>query len=300
MKKIFLISLIFVLIILVVPNYVSATTISITEDNFKERFNKVMNDTNDVLSVLDKENDTITMKSNNAVVKYDFNDNPKFTLNLKFESSMNKEQCVRQHERQQLLSRMFATVGDYYNIDKYKSFVYYASKFTSENNGDKIANPPSEFTLNFTNAIDYAKQYFDKDVNIQDELFTFSCKKTNETPTSYELELVLITNINADFVQTISNDSNSVQNSITNGASNAIDNYEKDNANEEKALEYAQKWMDNYNPSETTSTSSKQSTSKNNSLPQTGTNIISFIAIILLAIISILLSIYNYRNKDIK
>lgn len=300
MKKIFLVSFL-VLIILATSNYVLATTISVTEDNFREHFNKVIGDTQDTLSTMDKNNKTITVTASNTVIKYDFSNNPKFTINLSFTNSMTKEKCVREHDKLYLLATMFSTIGDYYNLDEYSSSGYYIDKFTAQNNGENIITTPDEVSSNYTNAIDFAKQWFDTEVNIKDELFTFTSKKTNESSTNYEVELVLIVNTDVDFTEPVSKYNSTLQNSVIGAGKKALENYENENSaeKEEKALKDAEERINNYKPSQTTA-SSKQSTSKNSSLPQTGSDIISFITIIILAVISILLSVYNFRNKDIK
>lgn len=300
MKKIFLVSFL-VLIILATSNYVLATTISVTEDNFREHFNKVIGDTQDTLSTMDKNNKTITVTASNTVIKYDFSNNPKFTINLSFTNSMTKEKCIREHDKLYLLSTMFSTIGDYYNLDKQSSSGYYIDKFTAQNNGKNIIKTPDEVSSNYTNAIDFAKQWFDTEVNIKDELFTFTSKKTNESSTNYEVELVLIVNTDVDFTEPVSKYNSTLQNSVIGAGKKALENYENENSaeKEEKALKDAEERINNYKPSQTTA-SSKQSTSKNSSLPQTGSDIISFITIIILAVISILLSVYNFRNKDIK
>ena len=153
---------------------------------------------------MDKDNKTITVKASNTVIKYDFSSNPKFTLNLSFTNSMTKEECVREHKKEALLSSMFSTIGDYFNLDKYSSLSYYTDKFTAQNNGENIIKLPDELSLNYTNAIDYAKQRFDTDVDIQDELFTFTSRKTNESSTNYEVELILTIDTSKDFIQPIS------------------------------------------------------------------------------------------------
>ena len=225
MKKIFLLSFILVLIIVVASKFFLATTISVTEDNFKEHFNKVIGDTKDALSTMDKNNKTITVSASNTVIKYDFNSNPKFTLKLSFTNSMTKEECVREHKKEALLSSMFSAIGDYFNLNKYSSLSYYTARFTAQNNGENIIKLPDELSLNYTNAIDYAKQRFDTDVNIQDELFTFTSRKTNESSTNYEVELVLIVNTDVDFTKPVSKYNHALQNSIIDAGKKALENY---------------------------------------------------------------------------
>lgn len=300
MKKILLTSIILTLIILMTSNYLLATTISVTEDNFKEHFTKVIGDTKGTLSTMDKNNKTITITASNTIIKYDFSSEPKFTLNLIFTNSMTKAECIREHKKEALLSTMFYTIGDYFNLEKYACLSYYTDRFTAQNNGENIIKIPDESSLSYTDAIDYAKQRFDTDINIQDELFTFTSKKINESSTNYEVEMVLTTNINNDFTQPISNYNGAMQNAIIDAASKAVEEQEKELAREEEALKDFEEKMNNNNSLQTIPDASKQSNSKNKSLPQTGTNVMSFIAIIVLSIILILLSIFNFRNKNIK
>lgn len=279
MKKFLFVISILIIIFIITLNCTYATTISITEDNFKEHLDSITGNTN--LTTMDKDNKTITINASNTIINYNFNNNPTFTLNLNFNNQMSESECTTEHEKVYLLLTMLQSIADYFGIEKNSTLSYYFNKTTLQENINNIVNVTNS-SANFTNAIDYAKNIFNEEAILQDQLFTLSSKKSSETSDYYNVELVLTVNIDADFSQITQNSQNTPTDTILNSASNSIENYKEAQANEDAALSKLENAL-----------------SENNitSLPQTGLSLVYAIpllaAIALLIIFIIKLKKYN-------
>lgn len=277
MKKIIMINILLIIILSMFFYVVFAANINITEDNFKENLNTVMGDSNNTLSKMNKENKTITFLARNIVIKYDLNNNPAFTTELNFNNKMTQKECNEEQKKIALLLPLFQTVSNYFKIDKYSALKYYVEKSESQVNVKKLMNYDSDKSQSsFTNAISFAKDLLDKDINFSDSLFTIQTKKIEETADNYKAVITLTVNIEADF-SILNNYSYSPSDTIIGSAQNAIGKYEQ---KQEKSNEL-------------------NTVNNIKNIPQTGKNIelVDILKmIVILSSISILIIIFNWKK----
>ncbi len=292
MKKIITITILLIIISSMLLNMVCATNINITEDNFKEALNEVIGDQNNTSSKMDKENKTITFLARNIVINYDLNNNPTFTTELNFSSQMTQEECNNEQQNISVFLSLFQTVSNYFKIDKNSALSYYVKKTESEEDIKNLMNIDRyPYQKTFTNAMKFAKDLLDKDINFSDTLFTIQTKKIEETSDNYKARVTLIVNIGADF-SILNNYSGSLENTILGSAHNAIDKYEKAQKEEEQMLQDVQNYINDISENQSMQSAGKLK------LPQTGYNIIFIIMVAIICTVAISISFFKYKNID--
>lgn len=152
---------------------------------------------------LDKKSDKITIEQNNFKysIKYDLsNTKNTFKTTLQFKSSMNEDDCKKEYSKIKNLNLIYATINNISKSDINDSVSYFDTSIS------KNISLPSTFS----SPLDYAKELFKSNLNIQDNLFTLSSKTTKQTKSEYVVEISLSINNSSS-----SNSSTDKSNNIT-------------------------------------------------------------------------------------
>ena len=300
MKKSLIISF-FIFLVLISSFNMSFATVTVTEDSFQQSVTKIL-DPNNTLFKMDRENDTLTGLARNFVIKYNFDNNPTFTFDFDFNKEMTEQQCVAKRQCISFLLSMFQVVSDHFEIDENVARSYYVDKTNSQEDVKKLTESVliGSSIENFTNAIDYAKTIFDKNVSFSDYLFTIESRKIEETADNYKAQVVFTVNLSGDFSQ-MNNSNTDTEDPIISHAQNALNEY-KNTAEKENQL--LQEYIDSMNEKNNTkdniknnSNVSNKNTSKNN-LPQTGiTNYIEILLVLsVVACVIFTIKFVNYKK----
>ena len=296
MKKILTIILLLITILICLYSK-SYAVITITEDSFQKSVTKIL-DPNNTLFKIDRENDTITGLARNFVVKYNFDNNATFTLDFDFNNQMTEQQCVAKYQCISFMVSMFQVVSDYFEIDKNVALSYYVDKTNTQEDVKKLTESIriGESIDNFTNAVNYAKTIFDKNVSFSDSLFTIESKKLEETAENYKAQVVFVVNLDGDFSQ-MDTTNESTTDSIISSTQNALDNYKDAQEDENKKLE---NYINSTNEKEVINNSNKNISKS--TLPQTGILNIVEVLLVLSILFSIVFAIkyISYKKIDIK
>ena len=199
MKKV--LTILAIMFILLSISVISNAAMEITEEKLEASFNKIVEslgiseETNSYL--LDKENDKILMSEDGVTheVKYNLEDKPKFYIDMKFEKSMTEEQAREEHQKPGLTGDGFIFISDIIGIDIEDSAIYFLSKYM------QIIEYKNNKNIEYVNGIEYAKTFYPDEINflINDEMFTMTVNKKQETDVEYILTAELTVNIDEDF-----------------------------------------------------------------------------------------------------
>lgn len=231
MKKV-LITTILTFIILASFLSTNVFAVTVTEDSLQNSINKIIS-SNSAIVKMDRVNDTITAVGNNIVIKYNIDNNPKFTMDFEFNNQMTKEQCLNEHKFIVMLIQMFQLIADHFGCTKDGALSYFVDKVE---NGDSNVRKVMNFNApEYTNPVSYAKLVFNNDVNFSDSLFTIKSKMVSETTEDYKAQVILEVNLNGDFTKVSEFDS-AISDTILDAAQNAADKYGEASKNEEAEL----------------------------------------------------------------
>ena len=164
---------------------------------------------------LDEKNKKIFINKGNLdySIKYNLaNNKTEFKTNLTFKSSMNEAKCKKEYNKIKDLGLLYATIANIAKSDVKESISYF----------DKVLSANTSSIDKFTSPIDYAKEMFKKDLNIQDKLFTLTTQTSQNTNDKYTINVTLSVNNSALFNTSSSGTgSNSDANSNSNSSSNS-------------------------------------------------------------------------------
>lgn len=121
---------------------------------------------------------------------------------------MNEKKCKNEYAKIQNLDLLYATVTNIGKSDISESVSYF----------DKVLSANTSTTNKFTSPIDYAKEMFKKELNIQDKLFSLTTQTTENTNDKYTVDVTLSVNNSAMFS---TSNSGSNTNSDSNNTSNS-------------------------------------------------------------------------------
>ncbi len=177
-------------------------------------------------------------------VEYDLSSkNPTFKTTLTFDNTMDEEQWKQEYSNIRNLNLVFAAIANSNNIDFDKSTAYF--------NNILFENNPNYFTKS-TNAVDYAKEIFEEELNIQDDLFTLTTVKISETENEYKTQVTLTIKSNANF------------NTINPNTSNPDDSNKDSNNNVNNSTGTNTNTNTNINNNTNTNTNTNINTNNNN------------------------------------
>lgn len=97
---------------------------------------------------------------------------------------MNEKQCKQEYSKIENLNLIYAAIKNISNIEIKDSISYFEKALST--------NTPS--VNKFTSPINYAKEMFKTDLNIQDKLFTLTTKTTKNTKDKYTVDVSLSVN----------------------------------------------------------------------------------------------------------
>lgn len=231
---------------------------------------------------LNKKDKTLQITDNGVTydVKYDLSDGKVvFKTDLVFEKTMSKKQWEQEYTNLKNLNLAFATIADINGADFEKSISYY-NRYVS-----KSLKSSSE---TYSNAIEYAKDMFSKEIDVQDDLFTVTTSKISSSEDEYKTQVVLTVNNDGDFsdLKSITSDD-----TTDNTNENIVDNNNTtiDNNNDTSIDTNIDKENENNNNSNNNNSNKEEFT--NSTFPQAGIffslknllQIIIFVAVIIVA-----------------
>jgi len=234
MKKYFITG---ILICIFLISFLATNVLAVTvaEDSFRKSLTNTIDPVNSLVK-MDTENDIITIVASNGKIKYDFSGNPKFTIDLDFNKNMTEEECIKEFKEFYGLVNMFPVVADHFSIDDNQAQTYFIGKM---NENEKIKKIPTRSIENYTNAINFAKEMFDTDINLSDNLFSIKSNKVSETADTYKAQITLTVDLNGDFSK-LKDDALEYEkeqsDAILNAAQNAANKYQETLKKEEEAL----------------------------------------------------------------
>lgn len=203
MKKIIATSILFILIIMNVFNYAIVSAVSITEDELEEALEKVEQETgaSDGQGFsMDKQKKEIEIKMDDAsfIVKYDLSDGIKFTSDL----SVTRDDMETRNDESFGYGMagpmmMLMVVADNEGISNEDASAYIVSAMLNFIMGNLESGDISSSID--TDQFDILKEQIDKGFSIEDDLFTLSIEKVDETDDFIEAKCILTIPAEADF-----------------------------------------------------------------------------------------------------
>lgn len=286
MKKI--ITILLILLILTIP-FVSKAAIEVTEEkliNTVEKIQKDFEKEGDNLKItIDKENNLIVLTDLNTGNKYDMSYNldkkPQLSIEIKLTKDMTQEEMMEEYMKIILPYLGFAMVADIGDIELVDSSMYFMMKILEGFNSNEIFDfeeMMQQGGITSDTEIDFEKikeLYGNStEININDELFTFSLKEDKVTDKECILKVTLTVNTDKDF--------------------SILDGYAEKVAKE-------MGFLDNINGNNNMVNQNKNVTSNISKIPQTGNEIslvkILTTIIIVCAILMLSLPIYNKKTN---
>lgn len=143
---------------------------------------------------IDTTNSLIKILNNNVEnynIKYSLStENTTFKNTLTFNNTMSVEQLKQEYNKINDFSLMFSAVAYESNVTYLESAPYFNNAIS-----EKLANL---YTISST-GLDFAKNAFTEELNVEDKLFTLKSSKISETENEYQVEITLTIDNSSDF-----------------------------------------------------------------------------------------------------